>query len=175
MFSQYLYGLGLPVEDINRIWKGDAKRTVQSMIGELSPILKYPIEVGTGQNLFTGEPIAEGSRVFPFVNAIPGLRDWLEVNEHKNKDGSISYRGNAYKLHFLNTALGRFYNTAGKLTDDKSSGVVKFLYGLIGAKAKPVDIEKEKFWRDQEVQDRLEQSLESRGLINKFERAYVPK
>ena len=57
------------------------------MIGELSPILKYPIEVGTGQNLFTGEPIAEGSRVFPFVNAIPGLRDWLEVNEHKNKDG----------------------------------------------------------------------------------------
>ena len=53
-FSQYLYGLGLPVEDINRIWKGDAKRTVQSMVGELSPILKYPIEVGTGQNLFTG-------------------------------------------------------------------------------------------------------------------------
>jgi peptidoglycan glycosyltransferase len=36
-------------------------------------------------------------------------------------------------------------------------------------------IEKEKFWRDQEVQDRLEQALESRGLINKFERAYVPK
>ncbi len=174
-FSQYLYGLGLPVEDINRIWKGDAKRTVASMVGELSPILKYPIEVGTGQNLFTGEPIAENSRVFPFVNSIPGLRDWLEVSEHKNKDGSPSFRGNAYKLHFLNTALGRFYNTAGKLTDDKSSGVVKFLYGLIGAKAKPVDIEKEKFWRDQEVQDRLEQALESRGLINKFERAYVPK
>jgi hypothetical protein len=174
-FSQYLYGLGLPVEDINRIWKGDAKRTVQSMVGELSPILKYPIEVGTGQNLFTGEPIAENSRVFPFMNAIPGLREWLEVSEHKNKDGSVSYRGNAYKLHFLNTALGRFYNTAGKLTDDKSSGAVKFLYGLIGAKAKPVDIEKEKFWREQELQDRLEQALESRGLINKFERAYVPK
>lgn len=174
-FSQYLYGLGLPVEDVNRLWKGDAKRTVASMVGELSPILKYPIEVGTGQNLFTGEPIAENSRVFPFVNAIPGLRDWLEVSEHKNKDGSVSYRGNAYKLHFLNTALGRFYNTAGKLTDDKSSGAVKFLYGLVGAKAKSVDIEKEKFWREQDLQDRLEQSLESRGLINKFERAYVPK
>jgi hypothetical protein len=174
-FSQYLYGLGLPVEDINRIWKGDAKRTVQSMVGELSPILKYPIEVGTGQNLFTGEPIAENSRVFPFVNSVPGLRDWLEVTEHKNKNGSVSYRGNAYKLHFLNTALGRFYNTAGKLTDENTSGAVKFLYGLIGAKAKSVDIEKEKFWRDQELQDRLEQALESRGLINKYERAYVPK
>lgn len=174
-FSQYLYGLGLPVEDVNRLWKGDAKRTVASMVGELSPILKYPIEVGTGQNLFTGEPIAENSRVFPFVNAIPGLRDWLEVSEHKNKDGSLSYRGNAYKLHFLNTALGRFYNTAGKLTDDKSSGAVKFLYGLVGAKAKSVDIEKEKFWREQDLQDWLEQALESRGLINKFERAYVPK
>ncbi len=174
-FSQYLYGLGLPVEDINRLWKGDAKRTVASMVGELSPILKYPIEVGTGQNLFTGEPIEANNRVFPFVNSVPGLRDWLEVTEHKNKDGSLSYRGNAYKLHFLNTALGRFYNTAGKLTDDNSSGAVKFLYGLIGAKAKSVDIEKEKFYRQQELQDRLEQQLESRGLINKFERAYVPK
>lgn len=174
-FSQYLYGLGLPVEDVNRIWKGDAKRTVASMVGELSPILKYPIEVGTGQNLFTGEPIEQNNRVFPFVNSIPGLRDWLEVTEHKNKNGSVSYRGNAYKLHFLNTALGRFYNTAGKLTDENSSGAVKFLYGLIGAKAKSVDIEKEKFYRQQELQDRLETQLEARGLINKFERAYVPK
>jgi hypothetical protein len=174
-FSQYLYGLGLPVEDINRIWKGDAKRTVASMVGELSPLLKYPIEVGTGQNLFTGEPIEANNRVFPFVNSVPGLRDWLEVTEHKNKDGSLSYRGNAYKLHFLNTALGRFYNTAGKLSDQNTSGAVKFLYGLIGAKAKNVDIEKEKFYRQQELQNRLEQELEARGLINKFERAYVPK
>lgn len=173
--SQYLYGLGLPVEDLNRLYKGSPQRTLASFVGELSPILKYPIEVGTGQNLFTGEPISEGSNVYPFINSIPGLRDWLEVTEHKNKSGTISYRGNAYKLHLLNTALGRFYTTAGKLTDDNTSGAVKFLYGLLGAKAKSVDIEKEKFYRDKEVQDRLEEALESRGLINKFERAYVPK
>jgi len=174
-FSQYLYGLGLPVEDINRLYKGSPQRTLASMVGELSPILKYPIEAATGQNLFTGEPIIENSRVYPFVNAVPGLREWLEVTEHKNKAGNISYRGNAYKLHFLNTALGRFYTTAGKLSDNNTSGVVKFLYGLVGAKAKSVDMEKEKFWRDQDVKDRLEQALESRGLINQFERAYVPK
>ena len=173
--SQYLYGLGLPVEDLNRLYKGSPQRTLASFVGELSPILKYPIEVGTGQNLFTGEPISEGSNVYPFINSVPGLRDWLEVSEHKNKSGTISYRGNAYKLHLLNTALGRFYTTAGKLTDDNTSGAVKFLYGLLGAKAKSVDIEKEKFYRDKEVQDRLEEALESRGLINKFERAYVPK
>jgi hypothetical protein len=145
------------------------------MVGELSPILKYPIEAATGQNLFTGEPIIENSRVYPFVNAVPGLREWLEVTEHKNKDGNISYRGNAYKLHFLNTALGRFYTTAGKLSDDNTSGVVKFLYGLVGAKAKSVDMEKEKFWRDRDVQDRLEEELEGRGLINRFDSVYVPK
>ena len=174
-FSQYLYGLGLPVEDINRLYKGSAKRTLASMVGELSPILKYPIEAATGQNLFTGEPIKEGSRVYPFVNAIPGLRDWLEVSEHKDKSGNVSYRANAYKLHFLNTALGRFYTTAGKLSDDNTSGVVKFLYGLVGAKAKSVDMEKEKFWRDRDVQDRLEEELEGRGLINRFDSVYVPK
>lgn len=174
-FSQYLYGLGLPVEDVNRLYKGSPQRTLASFVGELSPILKYPIEVGTGQNLFTGEPISQSSNVYPFVNSVPGLRDWLEVSEHKNKDGKVSYRANAYKLHFLNTALGRFYTTAGKLTDDNSSSAVKFLYGLIGAKSKSVDIEKEKFYRQQELQNRLERELESRGLINKFERAYVPK
>src|SRR3989339_1920952 len=174
-FSQYLYGLGLPVEDINRLYKGSPRRTLASMVGELSPILKYPIEAATGQNLFTGEPIKEGSRVYPFVNAVPGLRDWLEVNEHKDKSGNVSYRGNAYKLHFLNTALGRFYTTAGKLSDDNTSGVVKFLYGLVGAKAKSVDMEKEKFWRDRDIQDRLEETLESRGLINRFDSVYVPK
>jgi len=174
-FSQYLYGLGLPVEDINRLYKGSAKRTLASMVGELSPILKYPIEAATGQNLFTGEPIKEGSRVYPFVNTIPGLRDWLEVSEHKDKSGNVSYRANAYKLHFLNTALGRFYTTAGKLSDDNTSGVVKFLYGLVGAKAKSVDMEKEKFWRDRDVQDRLEEELEGRGLINRFDSVYVPK
>lgn len=174
-FSQYLYGLGLPVEDINRLYKGSPQRTLASMVGELSPILKYPIEAATGQNLFTGEPIIENSRVYPFVNVVPGLREWLEVTEHKNKDGNISYRGNAYKLHFLNTALGRFYTTAGKLSDDNTSGVVKFLYGLVGAKAKSVDMEKEKFWRDRDIQDRLEETLESRGLINRFDSVYVPK
>ena len=174
-FSQYLYGLGLPVEDVNRLYKGSPQRTVASLVGELSPILKYPIEAATGQNLFTGEPIKEGSRVYPFVNAVPGLRDWLEVTEHKDKKGNVSFRANAYKLHFINTALGRFYTTAGKLSDDKTSGVVKFLYGIVGAKARSVDMEKEKYWRDREVQEQLEDALESRGLINRFERAYVPK
>jgi hypothetical protein len=51
----------------------------------------------------------------------------------------------------------------------------EFLYGLIGAKAKSVDIEKEKFWRDQEQQDSLEQALQNRGLLKQYQRAYVPK
>ena len=156
-------------------YKESPQRTLASFVGELSPLLKYPIEVGTGQNLFTGETIAASNSVYPFVNKVPGLREWLNVTEHKNKDGSVSYRGDAYKLHFLNTALGRFYTTAGKLTDNNTSGAVKFLYGLIGAKAKSVDIEKEKFYRQQDVRTRLEQQLESRGLINKFESVYVPK
>jgi hypothetical protein len=174
-FSQYLYGLGLPVEDVNRLYKGSPQRTLASFVGELSPLLKYPIEVGTGQNLFTGEPIEANNRVYPFVNKIPGLRDWLEVTEKKNKDGTPSYTANAYKLHFINTALGRFYTTAGKLTDDKTSGIVKFLYGVVGAKAKSVDIQNEKFWRDQETQNSLEQSLQNRGLLKQYQRAYIPK
>lgn len=174
-FSQYLYGLGLPVEDVNRLWKGSALRTLSSTIGDFSPLLKTPIELGTGQNLFTGEPISENSYVYPFVNQIPGLKQWLDVSEHKDKDGSISYRADPYKLYFLNTALGRFYTTAGKLTDDNTSGAVKFLYGLLGAKAKNVDIEKERYYRDKDEQDAIESQLENKGLLREYQRAYIPK
>jgi hypothetical protein len=55
------------------------------------------------------------------------------------------------------------------------AGAVKFLYGIVGAKARSVDMEKEKFWRDREIQDRLEETLESRGIINRFDSVYVPK
>ncbi len=174
-FSQYLYGLGLPVEDVNRLWKGGVQRTIASSLGDISPILKYPIEVGTGQNLFTGEPISQTSYVYPFVNQIPGLRDWLGVTEHKDTDGSTSYRADPYKLHFLNTALGRFYTTAGKLTDDNTSGAVKFLYGVLGAKAKNVDIEKERYYRNKDEQSAIESALEDKGLLRQYQSAYIPK
>ena len=173
--SQYLYGLGLPVEDVNNLWKGTPQRTLASMVGELSPILKMPIELGTGQNLFTGEPISENDYVYPFMNQVPGLKQWLNVTPHTNKDGSTSYTADPYKLYLVNTLLGRFYTTAGKLTDDNTSGAVKFLYGLVGAKAKNVDIEKERYYRNQDEQDALENALENKGLLREYQRAYVPK
>lgn len=174
-FSQYLYGLGLPVEDVNKLWKGGVRRTLASTLGDISPILKYPIEAGTGQNLFTGQPINQSTYVYPFVNKVPGLKEWLGVTEHKNKDGSISYQADPYKLHFLNTALGRFYTTAGKMTDQNTSSAVKFLYGLLGAKAKNVDIQKETYYRNQEAQDALETALQNKGLLKQYQRAYIPK
>ena len=174
-FSQYLYGLGLPVEDLNRLYKGSGQRTVAGYVNELSPLFKYPIEVATGQNMFYGEPIEKNTRVYPFVNSIPGLKQWLGVKEKKMKDGSVTYTADPYKLHFINSALGRFYTTAGKITDDKTSGAVKFLYGLIGAKSKAVDMEKQQFYQQQDVQDRIEQALENQGLIKKFDRNYIPK
>lgn len=172
---QYLYGLGLPVEDVNRLWRGSGLRTLQGFIGELSPILKYPIEAGTGQNLFYGEPIDKGDFVYPYVSKIPGLSEWMEVQERKSKDGKITYRANPYKLHFLNTVLGRFYTTAGKMTDENTSGAIKFLYGVAGLKARGVDMENEKYWQEKELKDKIENLLERKGALKTFEKAYIPK
>lgn len=172
---EYIYGLGLPLEDLNKLSRGSFKRTAEGLLSEISPLLKYPIEATTGRNLFFGRPIEEVNWVYPFVDKIPGLKQWLEVKSFKKTDGSQTFRANPYKMHLLNTMVGRLYVTAGKTTDDRMTAITKMLYGLMGVKIREVDIEKEKFWRDREFRDKLERILEGEGLLRTYSRPYVPK
>ncbi len=52
---------------------------------------------------------------------------------------------------------------------------MKFLYGLLGAKAKNVDIEKERYYRNKDEQDAIESALEDKGLLRQYQSAYIPK
>jgi len=172
---EYIYGLGLPLEDLNKLSRGSFQRTAEGLLSEISPLLKYPIEATTGRNLFFGRPIEEVNWVYPFVDKIPGLKQWLEVKSFPKAGGGQTFRANPYKMHFLNTMLGRLYVTAGKTTDERMTAITKALYGLMGVKIREVDIEKEKFWRDREFRDKLERLLESEGLLKTYSRPYVPK
>ncbi len=172
---KYRYGINvLPAEDINRLFRGSARRTLEGLIGETAPLIKYPIELATRYDLFRGQPIEKSTYVAKWVPEVPALAKFLDVKAVPKKDGTYSYIGDPYKLHFINTFLGRIYSTAGANTDEKNSLAEKALYNLLGIKSKSFDIEKEKSYRERELKTRIEDLLEQEGVIRKFESPYIP-
>lgn len=181
--AKYRYGINvLPAEDINRftlpgggVSVGEAaRRNIEKLIGEASPLIKYPIELATGKDLFRGQDIEKSTYVAKWLPEVPALAKFLDVKAVPKKDGTYSYIGDPYKLHFINTFLGRIYSTAGANTDEKNTLAEKALYNLLGIKTKSFDVEKEKSYRERELKTRIEDLLEQQGVIRKFETPYIP-
>ena len=163
-FIRLVSGLGLPIEDINKLWAGNFNRTIEGIVGQFSPVIKYPIEVATGHNLFFGEDIEKLDFAYPFVASVPGLKDWLEIAEYEKSVGTKGFRGNPDKLHLLNTLIGRYYATLGKASDSENEAFARVLNFVTGAKVKTYDIEQEQFWRDQDFQKELIDMLHHKGI-----------
>jgi hypothetical protein len=88
-----LTGFGLPTDALNETLGGDqgfGVGTLQNILGSLSPVIKTPIEVGTGKNIFTGKDIIDenyGGRYEKFPEPIKRLLGYRE-EEITKKDGS---------------------------------------------------------------------------------------
>ncbi len=174
--TRYLYNIGLPVEDVNKLWKGNFSKTLSRLLSEFSPLLKYPVEVATGYNLYFNNQIEDNTYTYPFVKNIPGLREWMEVSSYVNpKTKKIVYTANPYKIHFINTLAGRYFMTLGRLTNDNVEGFIRIMQSLLPGTVKDLDIEKEKYWRNQEFVDDLEKVLQRKGLRKSFEINYTTK
>jgi len=52
-----LSGVDLPIKSMDTLWRGNPRDTVRMMGGMLSPLLKAPIEMMTGKDLFTNREI----------------------------------------------------------------------------------------------------------------------
>ena len=124
---QILRGLGLPIEDINKIFTRTGRDTWQNILQEASPLLRVPIEAATNQSFFTGEPIDDKDNLYGFYKrgyawaTMPGisqtLNQWLQVKQEKNPDtGRITYRSdNPVAMYTLGSFFGRFAYTGDKL------------------------------------------------------------
>lgn len=173
-FMTVMAGLGLPVEDLGKLWRGGFGETLNGLLTEFSPIIKYPIEIASGMNLFYGEEIEDLDYVKPWVSNVPGLRDWLEVAEYTKADGKIGYRGNPNKLHLMSSLVGRYYTTLGKATEENVSKFNRILNFATGARVKDYKLESEQYWRDQEFQEELIEVLHHHGVnVSEFKNLSV--
>lgn len=165
----YLYGLGLPIEDLN---KSPKNMTLDS----LSPLLKFPLEQATGMNFFFNKPISEMDSAPQIVGSMPKpIQDFLDYKETTGTNGKVYRTLDPHKWHFVTSLASRGIFTADKMSDPKMPLLLKGLYFGLGMKPKTVDIETEKYYRTKEEDERINKFLESKGIVKKYETYYVPK
>tara|TARA_R100000808_G_scaffold1144_4_gene5322 strand:- start:1918 stop:6012 length:4095 start_codon:yes stop_codon:yes gene_type:complete len=123
---QIIRGLGLPIEDLNKLFARTGEETFRNILSEATPILRMPIERISNQSFFTGEAIEDDDDLYGFYRrgyawaTAPGvsqtLNQWLQIERIENPDtGRISYRsGNPMAMYVWSSFFGRFSQTGDK-------------------------------------------------------------
>ena len=123
---QVLRGIGLPIEDLNKIFARGTDETLKNVLSEITPLLRAPMEAVTNQSFWTGEAIDDKDDLYGFYKrgfawaTAPGisetLNQWLQVRREVNPDtGRIDYRSdNPMAMFLFASFFGRFAQTGDK-------------------------------------------------------------
>jgi hypothetical protein len=117
-----LYGLGLPIEDLNKLFALNIGNTADNWLSEMTPILRAPLEWKVDYSFFTGEPISNKEKPWNFYNRawgwttkLPGLKNWLKLEQIESRTGRIFYRADPMRMYVFSAILGRLGNEVDKI------------------------------------------------------------
>ena len=137
-----LTGLGLPIEDINRLFALNPANTFQNAMKDITPFLRAPLERLIDYSFFTGEPISNKEKPWNFYNRawgwtsrVPVLRNWLELEQLESADGSLFYRVNNPLAMFVFASIvsraGFEADRVGRIFEERDGlQFVNFLTGV---------------------------------------------
>lgn len=150
----FIANIGSPLEEINKLdltspeggFFGMLKTAARKGGAQLNPILKYPLELASGQQFFFDRPVIQSDKAPSILAKIPGLREAFGVEEVKDTAGKSRYRGDPFKLHALaNSPFSRLVGTASDVanavadTDKRKSGWQSTLQMLTGVRTPSLD------------------------------------
>lgn len=172
-----LYGsLGTPLEA--------AFSTIQpnNVLGSLSPILRVPVELGSGYNFFQGKPISEVTNASAFKNAPQPIKDLIGYTEvtGKNSNGqkyqlSMSLRPAMMDLIMNLPPTTRVLTTLKQVQDANVDNGSKILQQLVGVRPYSFDLVQEQQKRENELKAKLTNLLTTAGVTAQYTRTYKPK
>lgn len=180
-----LTGIDLPIRQLDLMWNGSVRNTAQQGLGMLSPILKLPIEVAAGANMFTGKEFDRASspligRVVEALNPPQGVKTWLGYDKTTDAAGRPKYTfdGERFYALFQSFALSRLVSTSDrqfKRFADSPEWSAVMLDVLTGLRDKTLNLDDEQKRRLYERKRQLEEALVRRGAMKEFNRVYTPK
>lgn len=165
----YRYGFGTPVEEFAQSI-GDPGKKAISM---LSPMLKYPLELGTGRDFFYDENIEDitDARGAGFLlKQAPGATGYTAREKRNTKTGEISVdeRANPYMLHLLRQPpFSRFLSTSKQLSSGSVSGTDKAVKFTTGLNTMNTDEETQNYYKDKDFKESVSKKYENQGLIKR--------
>lgn len=186
----FFTGLGLPIEAATQSLK------TGGALSMLSPAIKTPLELVSGQDFFRGRPIkdvynaTEVGEIINFASKKLNMdedetRKMLGIGEYdrnvyvegkKTGEKETVYTMNPYALYLLRTLpTSRLQGTIGQTVSPQKSSLEKLLKGLTGVKAYSFDEAEQQYYKDLEKRDKLENLLQRLGVIGVNKKYYERK
>ncbi len=161
--QRYLSGLGLGYEDegvkaLGSLLGMQYGRAAGTVLGQLSPFIKFPIEQATGQQLHTGRKLED-------------LRPGSTATSLARLGGLVGEdRAGAVAQLLANSPASRAVSTLDKLVDERKGLLPKASNLLTGVKITDVDLARQK-----EIATRhlVEESLRGQPGFGAYEKLYV--
>lgn len=174
--KEIISGFGTPIEQPFQQFQPN------SLLGSISPLIRYPVESMTGYQFFRGKATSDVIDAKDYKDAPQALKDFIGYSEYQGltRDGktynrSISLRpGN---MNFINNLpfAGRIMNILGSMTDQDISSQAKSLSLITGIQARSADFEQLEKQQEEELRLKLEKILKDSGVRGEFKRGYTRK
>ena len=166
-----LTGFGDTTSAVNDFIGSNPQETVKKLLSSSNPLVKMPIELGTGQNLFTGKSIqdsTDASRYKDYPEAVKNFIGYKELKGTKS-DGTqyTTYKADPDKIYMLeNLPFLSPANTMVKRIDDTLQDPKYLINLLSGGRIYSKDLVRESAAREKELKNKLNTNLENMGLVS---------
>ena len=184
--KQYISTFGTPIEAFTQIF---GKNPILRQISTMNPLLKVPIEIGIGKDSFRQRDIKDVYDAREYKIAPQIIKDLLDIKEvqkdvlDKDARGKLvkvgertQYIADPIKLliaRSLFTSRGVTY--LDQVFGGDLKGFAKLLKTTTGIKPQQIDIETQKYFKEREKKQELEDLLIRTGGVKKFQSLYIPK
>ena len=181
---QYVYGIGLPAEDLNMmVFRGsgpEVLRSIRKIASQLSPQIKGIAEPVMQQNLFFAKKLADMNRAPAAFRLLPKpVKSWINLREIKRPDGGITYTMNPLYLNMFEnnpTGFQRLIKSVSKLFDPRRGMDARVINAISGSKLESVDLEQQRIQRLRELNEQRLNELAMQGEpVKTYTSYYTPE
>lgn len=192
----FLVGFDLPLESAIEQVSGLLSNPFKTIMNQMSPYIKAPVEIATGRNIFLEKDIEEDDSGNFAENLPQPIKDWMgftskDVTTKEGKDFTIMKVDPKKKFIWRNVTamggVGRFTSAAvlngvtalyklftGDKVDTQDKADILRLFSGISAQTTSLEAQKKAVTK--KMAEDAEAKLERKGVeVGTFERKFIPK